>query len=77
MNAPMMGSWRVDVKAVRPYTIHGDLYFELHVVRADEPGEDVLALRVPQHATEGVPQPGDLLDVTFLMGQVTSARHAR
>ena len=77
MNAPMVGSWRVEVKAVRPFTIHGDLYYELHVVRTDEPGGQVLALRVPQHATEGVPQGGDQLDVTFLMGQVTAARHAR
>ena len=77
MNAPMVGSWRVEVRAVRPFTIHGDLYFELHVVRVEEPGDQVLALRVPQHATEGMPQPGDRLDVTFLMGQVTAARHAR
>jgi hypothetical protein len=74
MNAPMVGSWRVEVKAVRPFTIHGDLYYELHVVRTDEPGGQVLALRVPQHATQGVPQAGDRLEVTFLMGQVTAAR---
>ncbi len=78
MTAPMVGSWRVDVQAVRPFTIHGDLYYELHVVRTDEPaGDQVLALRVPQHATAGVPRPGDRLDVTFLMEQVTAARHAR
>ena len=77
MNAPMVGSWRVEVKAVRPFTIHGDLYYELHVVRADEPGGQAMALRVPQHVTEGVPQAGDVLEVTFLMGQVTAARHAR
>ena len=77
MNAPMVGSWRVEVRAVRPFTIHGDLYFELHVVRTDEPGGQVLALRVPQHATPGVVQPGDELEVTFLMGQVTSARYVR
>jgi hypothetical protein len=74
MNAPMVGSWRVEVKAVRPFTIHGDLYYELHVVRTDEAGGQVLALRVPQHATLGVPQAGDRLEVTFLMGQVTAAR---
>jgi hypothetical protein len=74
MDVPMVGNWRVEVKAVRPFTIHGDLYYELHVVRADEPGDQVLALRVPQHAAQGVPRPGDRLDVTFLMGQVTSAK---
>jgi hypothetical protein len=74
MNAPMVGNWQVEVKAVRPFTIHGDLYYELHVVRRDDPGGQMLALRVPQHATRGAPQPGDRLEVTFLMGQVTSAR---
>ena len=77
MNAPMVGSWKVEVKAVRPFTIHGDFYFELHVVRTDEPGGQVLAIRVPQHATPGVVQAGDELEVTFLMGQVTSARYVR
>ena len=76
MNAPMAGSWQVEVKAVRPFTIHGDLYFELHVVRTDEPGGQAFALRVPQHATASTPAAGDRLEVTFLMGQVTGARPA-
>ena len=74
MNAPMVGNWLVEVKAVRPFTIHGDLYYELHVARTDEPEGQVFALRVPQHATQGVPQPGERLEVTFLMGQVTAAK---
>lgn len=37
MNAPLAGSWSVEVRAVRPYAIHGDLYYELHVVRTDDP----------------------------------------
>ena len=78
MNAPMVGSWSVEVKAVRPFTIHGDLYYELHVVRTDEPSAQppgqLLALRVPQHAVEGEPAAGDRLSVSFLMGQVTGAK---
>ena len=77
MNAPMVGTWRVEVKGVNPFTIHGDLYYELHVVRTDEPAagpRPVLALRVPQHATQGEPAEGDTLELTFLMGQVTAAR---
>lgn len=91
MNAPMVGSWLVEVRACRPYAIHGDLYYELHVVRIDEdaaPGVDpsagedagtrpVLGLRVPQHAADGPPQPGEWLRVSFLMGQVTAARRER
>jgi hypothetical protein len=73
MIAPMIGTWTVQVKAVRPFTIHSDLYYELHVVRDDEP-DQVLGLKVPQHAADGEPQVGQRLVVTFLMGQVTSTR---
>ena len=70
----MLGNWTVQVHAVRPFAIHGDLYYELHVFRLDEPGGPLVALRVPQHAASGEPRPGDKLDVSFLMGQVTSAK---
>ena len=69
----MVGSWSVDVKAVKPFTIHGDLYYELHVIRLNDPSNEMLAIRIPQHAVAGVPKEGDKLSVTFLMGQVTSA----
>jgi hypothetical protein len=74
MNAPMVGSWSVQVKEVRPFTIHGDLYYELHVTRTDIADTDLLAIRVPQHAVTGTPSAGDKLSVTFLMGQVTTAK---
>ncbi|MDB5174406.1 MAG: hypothetical protein JWN51_3179 [Phycisphaerales bacterium] len=74
MTTPMMGAWPVEVRAVKLFTIHGDLYYELHVVRTDVPAETMTALRVPQHATAGEPKVGDRLKVTFLMGQVTGAR---
>lgn len=74
MTPPMVGSWLVEVRAVRPYAIHGDLYFELHVLRADEPAGSLVVLRIPQHAADGEPAPGQRLRVTFLMGQVTGAK---
>lgn len=69
----MFGNWIVTVRAARPFTIHGDLYYELHVIRSDDPAGGVVALRVPQHATPGMPTAGQVLNVTFLMGQVTAA----
>jgi hypothetical protein len=72
MNAPMVGSWSVEVKAVKPFSIHGDMYYELHVIRLNDPSNEMLAIRVPQHAVGGLPNAGDKLSVTFLMGQVTS-----
>ena len=76
LSTPMVGTWTVDVKAVKPFTIHGDLYYELHVTRDEQP-DQVLALRIPQHApTNGEPRPGQRLVLTFLMGQVTKAEPA-
>ena len=71
---PMIGQWNVLVHAVRPYTIHSDLYYELQVSRLDEDGTKGYALRIPEHAAARMPNPGDRLTLTFLMGQVTSAK---
>ena len=70
MQLPMTGSWAVEVKTVRPFTIHGDLYWELRAARLDEGGHEV-SLRVPQHAAKSEPIVGQHLTVGFLMGQVT------
>ena len=74
MQPPMIGTWPVRVEAVRPFTIHGDLYYELHVTRLDQPSLQVLAVRIPQHAAPSTPKPGDALELKFLMGQVTEAK---
>ena len=73
MPPPMIGNWSVEVKAVRPFTIHGDLYYELQVPNPDNP-QQLTALRVPEHAIQGPPRVGEKLTLTFLMGQVTSAK---
>jgi hypothetical protein len=73
MPPPMIGSWTVEVRGVRPFTIHGDLYYEVVVADPDAAGQAV-GLRVPQHAIEGEPRVGETLAVSFLMGQVTGAR---
>jgi hypothetical protein len=70
MQLPMTGSWSVIVNAVRPFAIHGDLYWELIVTKPDAPGE--ISLRVPQHAAKVEPAAGQQLKVSFLMGQVTT-----
>jgi hypothetical protein len=75
MRPPMIGSWQVRVEAVRPFSIHGDEYYELQVTRTETPEEAAgFVLRVPEHATAGEPVAGQRLEITFLMGQVTAAR---
>jgi hypothetical protein len=73
MQPPMVGSWKVRIHNIRPFTIHSDLYYELHITR-DESPQDLLAIRVPQHALSTQPAMGETYEVTFLMGQVTSAK---
>lgn len=70
----MIGSWTVQVKALRPFSIHGDMYYEIQAVRTNDPAGTLITLRLPQHATASEPQPGQTLLVKFLMGQVTEAR---
>jgi hypothetical protein len=71
----MVGSWTVRVDGVRPFTIHGDVYYELVGVRVDD--GSTLSLRVPQHAASEPLAAGQELSVTFLMGQVTEVRRTK
>jgi hypothetical protein len=68
----MVGSWTVTVHAIRPFTIHGDLYYELHVTKDTD--DNVLAIRVPEHACSEPLTVSDRVDLTFLMGQVTAVK---
>ena len=74
MQPPMIGSWTVVVKATRPFSIHGDLYYEIEATRTNDASGATLTIRLPQHATAGEPTPGQTLLVKFLMGQVTEAK---
>ena len=70
----MVGSWSVLVHSVRPFTIHGDLYYELHVVKTDDATGSLFASKVPQHAADEMPQVGQRFTASFLMGQVTQLK---
>jgi len=74
MQPPMIGSWTVRIEAVRPFTIHGDLYYELQAVRTNDSGGNVLSIKIPRHAAGAEPQPGHTVVIKFLMGQVTEVR---
>jgi hypothetical protein len=73
MQAPMAGVWHVIVRAAQAYQIHGDLYYEIAVVREDDPQQQVIAVRLPQFTVGQQPQMGEKMTLTFLMGQITSA----
>jgi hypothetical protein len=67
----MVGNWSILISEVRPFTIHGDVYYEVQAVRIDDRSNVGLVLRVPEHACKTPPVPGQNAAVTFLMGQVT------
>ncbi len=68
----MTGSWVVRVTDVRPFTIHGDVYYEVHADRLDDDSNSAMILRVPEHASKSVPAVGQTVTAQFLMGQVTA-----
>jgi hypothetical protein len=72
----MAGEWRVHVHAVHPFAIHGDPYFELHVIRADDPENRLLAIRAAAHVFQTPPASERTYTLKFLLGQVTSATEA-
>jgi len=76
MNPPMFGNWSVEVVEVRPFSIHGDSYYELHIVRVEDREGPVIALKVAPHSIKGgaMPKERDRLTVSFLAGQVTSIK---
>jgi hypothetical protein len=70
----MIGTWTVTVNAVKPFNIHGDEYFELHVTHAGDKTDHLV--RVPRHAVTGSIAVPSQVTLTFLMGQVTEVRLA-
>ena len=69
MSLPMIGTWKVTVNGARPFNIHGDQYFEVHVTNVDDRTDHLV--RVPAHAVSAPLEPGSRATLTFLMGQVT------
>lgn len=70
---PITGSWRCKLHRATPYSIHGDGYYELIIERVEEAGK-LLSIRTSAHAMPQATQPGDEIEISFLMGQVTGIK---
>jgi hypothetical protein len=77
----MFGRARFHVLRAASISIHGDIYFDTTVTpapapgssNADDPAADPpppVTIRLPSHLCDRPPQPGDTLELGFLMGQV-------
>ncbi|MBI1369082.1 MAG: hypothetical protein GC162_10565 [Planctomycetes bacterium] len=64
--APMFGKMTVRIAAVREVSIHGDVYFDLRI--ETESGEGMV--RVAEHVCGVRPGEGQVVEMSFLMGQV-------
>ncbi|MCA3005572.1 MAG: hypothetical protein ACK51N_06760 [bacterium] len=73
MTLPLAGSILAGVLSVERLSIHGDVYFDLHLLADGAPPDRPLRVRVPLHALDGgqPPPEGRRVRLTFLMQQVT------
>lgn len=68
----LKGIRRVLVKRVQPVSIHGQISLDVYFVDPDEPDGQVSLARVGPESTPKHLEGGDLVDVHYLLGSVTS-----
>ena len=68
----LKGSRKALVTKVQPVSIHGQISLDLHFVDPDEPGGQVSVARVGPESTPPHMQAGDVVELHYLLGSVTS-----
>ena len=64
------------LRGLRPYSLHGEVYFEVHYALADEPGGPVHGARLPHDALYQNPQAGDRVRLHFVMNMLVKVEAA-
>ena len=64
------------LKELRPYNLHGEVYFELHYLFVDGPGGPVHGARLPHDALYPDPRPGDRVRLHFVMNMLVKVEAA-
>ncbi len=64
------------LEGLRTYSLHGELYYEVHYVLAGEPSSPVRAARLPHDALYRDPRPGDEVRLHFLMNMLVKVEAA-
>ena len=67
---PFFGSMNLEIVQASQTSIHGDLYYDLLVMEAGDPGRTPFMLRVARGACTVAPSPGAVVKAAFLSGQV-------
>lgn len=68
----LRGTRRALVKRVQPVSIHGQISLDVYFVDPDEPDGQVSLARVGPEATPTHLEGGDLVDLHYVLGAVTS-----
>ena len=68
----LRGTRRALVKRVQPVSIHGQISLDVYFVDPDEPDGQVSLARVGPEATPPPLEGGDLVDLHYVLGAVTS-----
>ena len=68
----LKGTRRALVKRVQPVSIHGQISLDVYFVDPDEPDGQVSLARVGPESTPVHMAAGDLVDLHYLLGSVTS-----
>jgi hypothetical protein len=73
----LKGSRTALIKKIQPVSIHGQISLDIYFVDPEDPdGQPSLARIGPESAPADL-EPGDLVDVHYLLGTVTSVTKAR
>ena len=67
----LKGSRPAIVKKVQPVSIHGQISLDVYVVDPEQPEGQVTVARLGPEAVPDYLEPGDPIDLHFLMGVVT------
>lgn len=64
------------LRDLRPYNLHGEIYYDLRYAFADEPGGPLHGARLPHDALYANPRPGDRVRLHFLMNMLVKVEGA-
>jgi hypothetical protein len=68
----LKGSRRAVVKKVQPVSIHGQISLDVYFADPDDPDGQVSIARVGPESTPPHLEPGDMVDVHYVLGSVTN-----
>lgn len=68
----LKGSRTALIKKVQPVSIHGQISLDIYFVDPDDPDGQVSLARVGPESAPSHMEPGDLVELHYLLGAVTS-----